>query len=72
MTPPEERCHCGRLLHYSDAGIRAYVEDMIARLGPTVPVKNAAGRSFLVPRHFIALHGLKEAELATLGFPELP
>ncbi|HEY1242202.1 MAG TPA: hypothetical protein VGF16_16675 [Bryobacteraceae bacterium] len=63
-----EMCACGRPLHYSDARIRETVEQMIAQLGERVKV-SCGGRAWMVPRHFIALHGLRAEELGT---PKLP
>lgn len=67
----EARCACGRPLHYANNHHRDWVERVIADLGPTIAV-TVAGRTFLVPRHYIALHGIKASELPTLGFPEVP
>ena len=68
-------CACGKPLHYSDPKIRAGVEDLIARLGPTIEVAVIGGKKFKVPRHYIALHGIKATELpelaARLGFEEV-
>jgi hypothetical protein len=50
-------CHCGKLLHYSDNAIRRDVESLIRQLGERVTVTLPDGRSWLVPRHYIALHG---------------
>ena len=65
-----ERCACGHPLHYSDPKIRGAVERMIAARGPEIPV-TVGQRTWLVPRHYIALHGLKSWELPMLGFPEV-
>ena len=62
-------CHCGRPLHYSDPEIQRDVEALIALLGECVTVQ-VGGRKWLVPRHYIALHGLKAVDIATLGFDE--
>ncbi len=50
-------CPCGQPLHYSNRRTREFVEDLIADLGPTVRVIIPQG-TYLVPRHYIALHGL--------------
>ena len=65
-----ERCACGLPLHYCDPRIQRLVEALIAAKGPEIPVR-VRGRTWLVPRHFIALHGLKAWELPLLGFPEV-
>jgi hypothetical protein len=72
MTEPEfiERCACGRPLHYANNHHREWVEQVIADLGPLVLV-TVEGRSWLVQRHYIALHGLKAQDLPTLGFREV-
>lgn len=67
-----ELCHCGRPLHYTDPSVHAQAERLIARTGSaTVQVTDSQGRTWSVPRHYIALHGIKEQELATLGFERL-
>jgi hypothetical protein len=66
----DELCACGRPLHYATAHHRRWVEQLIADLGPAVKV-TVAGRSWMVSRHYIALHGLKAVELPTLGFMEI-
>jgi hypothetical protein len=65
-----ERCACGQPLHYSDSRIQRVIEDLIAAQGPEIPV-TVRGRTWLVPQHYIALHGLKAWELPTLGFSEV-
>lgn len=62
-------CPCGKPLHYSSAGLEAVVRRFIAELGPTIPV-TVDGRTWRVPRHWIALHGLRASELPNLGFEE--
>lgn len=64
-------CHCGQPLHYKNPAVERLVERVIAQRGETINVR-ADGRSFRVPRHYIALHGLKGAEVAQLGFEEVP
>jgi hypothetical protein len=66
----DDDCPCGLPLHYQDPKIEAFMRKLVARLGPTI-VLTARGRSFEVSRHYIALHGIKAAELAVLGFPEV-
>jgi hypothetical protein len=69
-----EMCACGKPLHYTDRDKRAIVEDMIGRLGKETRV-TCGTRTWLVPRHFIALHGLIADELPELaakhGFKEV-
>lgn len=59
-------CPCGKLLHYPDLQLESFVQQAIERLGPTTPVSTAAG-TWLVPRHFHALHGVTAAELPRLA-----
>jgi hypothetical protein len=66
----EQLCHCGRPLHYSDPEIQAAVERLIERLGERVKVR-ALGCCWLVPRHYIALHGIRSGDLPWLGFEEV-
>lgn len=59
-------CSCGRPLHYNRSDIKQIVERLVEELGPNVPVQ--VGReTYMVPRHFIALHGLKAWELPGLA-----
>jgi len=62
-----EMCACGQPLHYSSPKLYEQVERMIQIAGdPLVTVTTPDGR-WRVPRHYIALHGLKASELPTLG-----
>jgi hypothetical protein len=63
-------CACGRPLHYTDPAREAYVRRLVADLGPDLRV-TIGERSWLVQRHFIALHGLKAWQVPTLAFPEI-
>jgi len=70
MATPDgaERCPCGRPLHYTDPDVLRLVEEQITRLGPTVLVRLlSGGGSYRVPRHYIALHGLKAWEIEDLA-----
>ncbi len=64
-----ELCHCGKPLHYSDPHIERLVRRLIGIKGELIRV-TAGGRTWLVPRHYIALHGLKAGEIEKLGFIE--
>jgi hypothetical protein len=66
----DELCACGRPLHYTSPITQHYVEKMIATLGSHVPV-TVQGRTWLVQRHYVALHGLKAVDLPNLGFEEV-
>jgi len=67
-------CACGKPLHYTNKKIEAQVRELVAQHGPNIPVK-IEGRTYLIPRHYIALHGLKAAVLNDLatshGFQEV-
>lgn len=64
------KCHCGEELHYTDMERKEAVEALIKRFGEFIEVK-ADGRTWKVQRHYIALHGIKGKDLATLGFEEV-
>jgi hypothetical protein len=66
----EEMCHCGQPLHFTDPLVADFTRDLVRNLGPTVKV-NIGSRTWDVQRYYIALHGLKAAELPDLGFPEV-
>jgi hypothetical protein len=63
----EEICSCGRPLHYSDPAIQRLVEDLILTQGDLVTIVVAGVGTWRVPRHYIALHGLKAAEIPELA-----
>lgn len=65
----EEMCACGKPLHYTSPDVQARVQELVDRLGPDIKV-HVAGKSHLVPRHYIALHGLTPDTAMT--FPEAP
>lgn len=60
-------CHCGRPLHYQSKRTEAIVEKMCAQLGDFIEVHYEGG-TWLVQRHYIALHGLRGLEIPRLGF----
>jgi hypothetical protein len=70
MIDTVELCHCGEPLHYTDPRTEEYVRRMVAVQGPTVKVV-VENRAFMVPRHYIALHGLSGKDVADLGFEEV-
>lgn len=65
-----ELCHCGQPLHYTDPTGERIVKMLVGQLGPEVTV-TVGGRSYAVPRHFLALHGLEASEIHLLGFKEI-
>lgn len=70
MDGSTPKCHCGEPLHYTDPRVRVQMEMLIEQVGEFVTVR-VEGRAWRVQRHYIALHGIKGAELASLGFEEL-
>ena len=66
MTRDDERCACGRPLHYRDPLLRALMDRMVAECGPTIHI-STGGRTWKVQRHWLALHGLKATELAAIA-----
>ena len=76
MEIAEGMCACGQRLHYSDPAKQKLVEQIIRIAGPMVTITNSEnGRSWRVPRHFIALHGIKMIEMPQVatkyGFEEI-
>ncbi len=65
--PDVELCACGKPLHYNDPQAEAYVRRMVAEHGECVRIQTVSG-IWLVPRHYIALHGIRAKELPYLGF----
>lgn len=71
MTLPE-MCHCGKPLHYTDPSNERLARKMIAMVDdPYVTVIDPNGVRWRVQRHYIALHGLKGADIPRLGFERL-
>jgi hypothetical protein len=67
--PGMTRCHCGKPLHYTDPVLERHMHERVRVLGELVTI-TVDGRSWAVPRHYVALHGLNVAALPTLGFVE--
>lgn len=65
-----EMCACGQPLHYSDPKTQAMVQEMVDTFGPLIRV-SVGGRTWKVPRHYIALHGLRAQDLPDLDFEEV-
>jgi hypothetical protein len=70
IVPDDEACACGQPLHYGSPVIERAMRAQVTRLGPTIRV-TAGERTWEVPRHFIALHGIRGDQLPQLGFPEV-
>lgn len=51
-------CPCGRPLHYRSERVRVIVEYLVRAQGTHVRVA-LGDRAWLIPRHFLALHGLE-------------
>ena len=71
---PERLCKCGKPeLHYSDLHLQQQMEELVRQLGEFIPIRIATmgNRTFLVPRHYIAQHGIKARDIASLGFEEV-
>jgi hypothetical protein len=66
----KKMCACGKPLHYTDSVLQDLVQHLIDEHGENIRVA-VKDRAWLVPRHFIALHGIKARELEKLGFPEV-
>jgi hypothetical protein len=46
------------------------MREMVNRLGEFIPI-TVEGRTWLVQRHYIALHGVVGKEIESLGFKEV-
>lgn len=72
-----ELCPCGRPLHYPDVASATAVRRLVALFGEHIMVTIGA-RRWMVPRHFIALHGLEGGAVgfrrlaALYGWEEVP
>lgn len=64
---PSVHCFCGEKLHYTVPAIQEQCTNLCKVLGEYVQVTTPAG-SFAVPRHYVFLHGIKGAEVPTMGF----
>lgn len=62
-----EMCSCGQPLHYLNPASQALVEGIVKLLGPTLTIAVPGLGAWKVPRHYIALHGIKALELAVLA-----
>lgn len=67
-------CACGQPLHYTDQHLKETVVGFVEKFGACVEVTTPDG-SWMVQRHFIALHGIKGENLPKLakqyGFKKL-
>lgn len=67
-------CACGKPLHYLNPHNQRMVEEFVRDLGETLLI-SVGRRTWRVPRHYIALHGLKAVDLPVIateyGFEEV-
>lgn len=61
-----ELCPCGKPLHYTVPSIERMVRELVRMCGETVDVI-CDNVTYQVPRHYIALHGIKAQELPKLA-----
>lgn len=61
------KCACGQPLHYSDPALQEQIQKLVDELGECIDINIGTG-TWAVPRHYIALHGIKAAEIPSLGF----
>ncbi len=69
--PEHGYCACGEKLHYTDPEKEKRCKELFDQLGDFIEVIDSKNRRFRVQRHYIALHGIKEVDLAELGFTQL-
>jgi len=65
-NPTEQLCPCGKPLHYRTDALRDHMIAFVKQHGDLVKIIVPAG-TYLVPRHYIALHGMKAQALPTLA-----
>lgn len=71
-NPKKGYCACGRKLHYGSKKVQKQVQDLIDKTDEYIRVTAVDGSgTWLVQRHYIALHGLKIRDLPNLGFHKL-
>jgi hypothetical protein len=66
VAPITEYCCCGQPLHYTNPRTEERVRELISEHGYNVTIHSCYG-TWEVPRHYIALHGLKTSELPILA-----
>lgn len=67
---PVLMCACGKPLHYQANFIQKIMQQLVDERGENITVTYGT-RSWLVPRHYIALHGIDEEQILERGFPEV-
>ena len=70
----EKLCACGQPLHYTDPKVEEQVSTVVEMMGENIKVVTPGG-IYEIPRHYIALHGIKASEVPDLaeqlGFPKV-
>ncbi len=66
-NPEVGDCACGEKLHYTDPEKQKRVQALVDQLGEFIKVEHNY-KTYLVQRHYIALHGIKAVDLSELGF----
>lgn len=64
------KCHCGKLLHYWCDETEKEMANLVNLMGRYVNV-TVGNKTYKVDRHYIALHGIKGAEMDSYGFEEI-
>lgn len=68
-------CACGRPLHYAEQSTLEAMVRLVEEHGECIRMVDSRGRAFMVQRHYVALHGMRETQLARiadeLGFEEV-
>ncbi len=59
-------CACGKPLHFTNKINERNVEILVRELGECAKVETPKG-TYMVPRTYIALHGIKSAEIPSLA-----
>lgn len=66
------KCLCGKELHYSDKEVEKYMVNLVKELGRFIHVvDDENNKTYKVDRHYIALHGIKQIDLDKLNFEEV-
>jgi isopentenyldiphosphate isomerase len=66
MTIKPGYCACGKPLHYINKNVEKIVRRYAKELGEMVEITAPSG-TFLVQRHYIALHGIEAKDLNSLA-----
>ncbi len=66
----ETVCACGQPLHYSDPALQKIVQELVDESGENIRVV-IGKRAWMVPRHYIALHGVSSVDVQYMGSPEV-